>query len=114
MASDPSLDPSPHNGKAPARVSYPEVVDPAPQLRVDLGDQRLHRLGPVASEHLLELLQQRLALLLLPRILKPPTPPESPKTTAVKAQNSEALLPAQAHHPALVLCQPDTTSPLPF
>src|SRR5437870_12285717 len=76
MASDPSLDPSRHKGNAPARVSYPEGVDPAPQLRVDLGDPRLRRLGPVASEHLLELLQQRRALLLLRRILRPPTPPE--------------------------------------
>src|SRR5256885_6547804 len=44
---------------APARMPDPEVVDPAPQLRVDLGDQRRHRLGPGAPEHLLEPLQQR-------------------------------------------------------
>src|SRR5712691_966112 len=76
MAPDLPLDPPPHNGKAPARVPNPEVVDPTPQLRVDLGDQRLHRLGPVAPEHLLEPLQQRRALLLLRRILRPPTPPQ--------------------------------------
>src|SRR4029450_11374169 len=49
MAPDLLLDPPPHNGQAPARVPDPEVVDPTPQLRVDLGDQRRHRLGPGAS-----------------------------------------------------------------
>src|SRR5712691_12647350 len=36
MAPHLLLDPLPHKGKAPARVPDPEVVDPAPQLRVDL------------------------------------------------------------------------------
>src|SRR5712692_1148059 len=70
------LDPLPHKGQAPARVPDPEVAEPAPQLRVDLGDQHLHRLGPGAPEHRLELLQQRRTLLLLRRILRPPPPPE--------------------------------------
>src|SRR2546426_1905491 len=106
MASDPSLDPSPHNGKAPARVPDPEVVDPAPQLRVDLGDQRLRRLGPRASEHLFEFPQQRRPLLLLGRILRPPAPPERPDAPEVEAQKSEALPPTQIHDPALLLVQP--------
>src|SRR2546422_1255395 len=75
MAPHLLLDPLPHKGKAPARVPDPEVVDPAPQLRVDLGDQRLRRLGPRASEHLFEFPQQRCPLLLLGRILRPPAPP---------------------------------------
>src|SRR5256712_7731436 len=54
MASDSPLDPQPHEGEAPARVPNPEVVDPAPQLRIDLTDQLLHWLGLEAPEHLLE------------------------------------------------------------
>src|SRR2546425_8256560 len=76
MAPHLLLDPLPHKGQAPARVPDPEVVDPAPQLRVDLSDQRLDRLGPGAPEHRLEFLQQRRTLLLLRRILRPPPPPE--------------------------------------
>src|SRR2546426_10995356 len=41
MASNSPLDPQPHEGEAPARVPNPEVVDPAPQLRIDLTDQLL-------------------------------------------------------------------------
>src|SRR6058998_2891623 len=44
MAPHLPLDPPPHNGQAPARVPDSEVVDPAPQLRVDRGDQLLGRL----------------------------------------------------------------------
>src|SRR6266446_6202312 len=72
MAPHPLLDPLPHKGKASARVPDPEVGDPAPQLRVDLDDQPLHRLGLAAPEYLLELPQQRRALLLLRRVLRPP------------------------------------------
>jgi hypothetical protein len=57
-------------------VPDPEVVDPAPQLGVDLSDQLRHWARPVASEDLLELLQQRRALLQLRRILRPPAAPE--------------------------------------
>jgi hypothetical protein len=71
MAPHLLLDPPPHKGKAPARVPDPKVVDPAPQLRVDLRDQRLDWPGLVASEHLLELLQQRRPLLPLRRVLRP-------------------------------------------
>jgi len=42
MAPHLLLDPLPHKGQAPARVPDPEVADPAPQLRVDLGDQHLN------------------------------------------------------------------------
>src|SRR5712691_9684574 len=59
VAPDLPLDPPPHRSEAPARVPDPEVVDPAPQLRVDHDDQLLGRPGLVALEHLLELLQQR-------------------------------------------------------
>ena len=91
MAPDLPLDPPPDNGKAPARVPDPEVVDPAPQLRVDLGDQLLHRLRPGAPEHLLELPPQRRALLRLRRVPRPPAPPQRADTPEVKAQEAEAL-----------------------
>src|SRR4029453_7017356 len=86
MAPDLPLDPLPHEGKAPTRMPDPEVVDPAPQLRVDLGDQRLDRLGLEASEYLLELPQQRRALFPLWRVLRPPAPPQGADAPEVKAQ----------------------------
>src|SRR5713226_6401390 len=91
VAPDLPLDPPLHYGKAPARVPDPEVVDPAPQLRVDRGDQLLGRLGLIASEYLLELLQQRRTLLPLWRILRPPAPPhraDAPEVEAQKIQSS--------------------------
>lgn len=59
MAPYPLLDPIPHVGKAPARVSHPELVDPATQDRVDHLDHSSDGLGTVASEHLIELPQRR-------------------------------------------------------
>src|SRR5712691_10633913 len=106
LAPDLPLDPQPYEGKAPARVPDPEVNDTAPQLRVDLCDQRLHRLGLVAPEHLLELSQQRRALRPLRRVLRPPAPPQRADTPEVKAQESEALPPTQIHDPTLLLVQP--------
>src|SRR6266851_4932973 len=61
------LDPVPHRGKAPGRVPDTEVVDPAPQNRIDLRDHPSHWLRVVLLEHLLELLQQRRARLPLRR-----------------------------------------------
>src|SRR5712692_7834930 len=105
VAPDLPLDPPLHYGKAPARVPDPEVVDPAPQLRVDRGDQLLGRLGLIASEYLLELLQQRRTLLPLWRILRPPAPPHRADAPEVEAQKSKALPPIQVHDPALLLVQ---------
>src|SRR5713101_2386611 len=99
MAPHLLLDPLPHKGKAPARVPDPEVVDPAPQLRVDLSDQRLDRLGLEASEPLLELPQQRRALLPLRRVLRPPASAQRARPPEVKAQESKALPPTQVHDP---------------
>src|SRR6266849_83719 len=106
MAPHLLLDPLPHKGKAPARVPDPEVVDPAPQLRVDLSDQRLDRLGLEASEPLLELPQQRRALLPLRRVLRPPASAQRARPPEVKAQESKALPPTQVHDPTLLLVQP--------
>src|SRR5712691_5599979 len=99
------LDPEPHRGKAPGRVPDPEVVDPAPQNRIDLRDHPSHWLRVVLLEHLLELPQQRRARLPLRRILRPPAPPQRTDAPEVEAQESKALPPAQIHHPALLLVQ---------
>src|SRR5713101_4498986 len=58
----------------PLPAETPPIPRPhqmAPHLRVDLSDQRLDRLGLEASEPLLELPQQRRALLPLRRVLRP-------------------------------------------
>src|SRR5207249_10803098 len=80
-----------------------EVVDPAPQLRIDLRDQSLHWLRPGASERLLELPQQGRARLALRHVLRPPAPPQRADAPEVKAQESEALPPTQIHDPTLLL-----------
>src|SRR5947207_4260558 len=82
-----------------------EVVDPAPQLRIDLRDQSLHWLRPGASERLLELPQQGRARLALRHVLRPPAPPQRADAPEVKAQESEALPPTQIHDPTLLLVQ---------
>src|SRR5713101_9442940 len=106
MAPHLLLDPLPHKGKASARVPDPEVVDPAPQLRIDLSDQPLYRPGLEASEPLLELPQQRRALLPLRRVLRPPASAQRARPPEVKAQESKALPPTQVHDPTLLLVQP--------
>src|SRR6516225_1536293 len=99
------LDPVPHEAKAPARVPDPEVVDPAPQNRVDLRDHPPDRLGPRAPKDLRELRPQPRPLLRLRRILRPPHAPTRTHAPKVKAQEVEALPLAPVHDPALGLVQ---------
>src|SRR5262249_105853 len=74
------LDPLPDRGEAPGRVPDPEVVDPAPEDRIDLPDHPSHRLRVVLLEHLLEPPPHRPPPVPLPPVLPPPPPRHRPRS----------------------------------
>src|SRR5262245_34275776 len=75
MAPDLLFYPVLNEAEALAGVSSRKVVDPTAQHRIDQIDHPIHRLGPIAAEHPLELPQQCRSLLELRRAVRTPDAP---------------------------------------
>jgi len=102
MSSHLLLHPVFHEAEASTGVADCKVVHPAAQNRVDELHHPSHWLGFEAPEDILELAQQRRALLEFGRIQWPPFAPQAAYAPELKAQESEALSFAQVNASTLV------------
>src|SRR5260370_22152961 len=93
--------------EAPARVTYRKVLHPATQNRVDLRNHLADWPGPMTSENLLELLQQRRPLLDSRGAQRHPSVSPTANPTELKAEKSEALALREVHPPSLLLVHLD-------
>src|SRR5215467_400054 len=89
--------------EAPAGVAHGKVIHPAAQNGIDLFDQLLHRLRPIASEDQLELAQQCRSLLGSRRVQRHPSSPPTADATELKTEKPETLPLLEIHPPALLL-----------
>src|ERR1019366_4989902 len=86
-----------NEAKAPARVSDRKVANPAAQHRVDEFPHQIQRLRLKAPEGLLELAQQRRALLQLRRVLRSPYPSSREDTAKIEPQKAKAFAPTEVY-----------------
>src|SRR2546423_15016131 len=95
-----------------------KVIHPTAQHRIDQLHDPIHWLRLVASEHVLELPQQRRSFLELRRVVGTPDAPSTADAAEVKPDETEAFAPTEVHGSALLFI--DLVSlirylrPLPF
>src|SRR5262249_50072455 len=97
-----------NEAEALAGVSYRKVIHPPTQHRVDQIDHPIHRLGLVATEHTLELPQQRRAFLEFRRVVRTPDTPMATDAAEVEPEVAEALAPTKIHDPTLLFIDLDS------
>src|ERR1700731_5224094 len=96
------LDPVSNVREAPARMADGKVLHPATQNRVDLRNHLADWPGPMTSENLLELLQQRRPLLESRGAQRHPSVSPTANPTELNAEESEALALREVHPPTLL------------
>src|SRR5882762_11537558 len=91
-----------NEAKALARVSDRKIANPTAQHRVDEFHHPIQRLRLKAPEDLLELAQQRRALLQLRRVLRPPYPSSREDTAKIEPQKAKAFAPTEVYDSAFL------------
>ena len=95
MAPDLLFYPVFNEAEALTGVSNREIIHPSTQYRVDQLNNSTHWLRSVATEHVLELSQQRRSFLELWRIIGLPFAPSTRDATKVEPQEAKALASAE-------------------